>query len=267
MRKIFSFQKLFYFFGILAVILLLIFFNSRGWLSAPKKVIYWGASPFLKFFYASEQRVNEGIRFIFTIKDLALDNARLADENKKLWDENAGLKESARENEALRRRLELPLPAGSKQVLADVVGYDSQSGQYLLINKGSADGIAVNSPAVDANNFLIGRIAEVAGNFSKIMLLADSNSAINAITQDTRVNGLAKGSHGLGLMLEMIPVDAQINGGETVLTSGINDSLTQGLVIGHVGRIIQKENEIFQKAEIELAVNPRRVEKVFVIIK
>ncbi len=258
-------SKLINFFVVLAVILLLIFFNWRGLLSGPKGLVFWTTRPLVVFFQAVDNWVSTPWHFFATLKDLAQENARLTNENKVLWGEASRLKEVARENEWLRQQLNLDQPAKQRLVMVEVSGYDLTQGQYFLVNRGSADGVVAGLAVAAANNFLVGRVVEVNDNFSKILLISDGASAINAVTQDTRVNGSVKGSHGLGITLEMVPIDAQINVGETVLSSGLNDGIPRGLVIGRITSLNKKANEIWQSAVIAPAADLNNLEQVFII--
>jgi rod shape-determining protein MreC len=252
---------------ILAVITSLVFFNYWGFLSWPKNLAYWITAPFLRFFQAVDHVMTETVSFIMTVKDLSRENSDLSSENQRLWRENSQLKEAASENATLRQRLSLSPLADYRLVMADVIGYNQGVGQYFLINKGSQDGLKTGQAAVDANNFLVGRLSEVSANFAKIILITDGQSILNVISQDTRVRAIIKGRYGLGLAMEMIPVNVVVNSGETILTSGINDSTPSGLIVGRIGKITKKENDLFQQADIIPAVNFSRLEKVFVLIQ
>ena len=259
-------SKFINFFVVLAVILLLIFFNWRGLLAWPKSLVFWTTRPFVGFFQAVDNWIFSPLNFFITLKDLNQENAKLMNENKVLLGENSRLKEVARENELLRRQLNLGQPAKQLLLLATVTGYDLTQGQYFLINQGNKDGVTAGLAVVAANNFLVGRVAEVENNFSKVILISDGASAINAFTQDTRVSGAVRGNHGLGVTLEMVPVDAQITVGETVLSSGLNDGVPRGLVIGHIVSLSKKANEIWQSAVINPAAEINNLEQVFVIL-
>ncbi len=265
-RKILS-KSITTFFLILAVILLLIFFNFKGWMGIPKNLVYFVSHPFLKIFQWSGNEISRGLTIFFTIKDLSLENAALKAENQKLWEENSRLKETVQKDEILRQRFSLGESAVNQLVLANIVGYSFQPRQYFLIDKGSAGGLKAGMAVVTADDFLIGEVAEVQENSAKVVLISDSNLAVNAITQETRVNGVVRGSYGFEVVMEMIPVDQKIQKGETVLTSGLNEAVPKGLIVGRISEIILKESEIFQKANVQPAVDFKKLESVFVIIK
>lgn len=260
-------SKFINFFVVLAVILLLIFFNWRGLLSSAKDLALWTVSPFVRLFRSVDNGISGAWNFFMTLKNLNKENADLKNANLALVGEMAQLKETARENEALRRQLGVAGSAGRQLVMADVVGYNPALGQYFLINKGGADGLSAGLAVIAADNFLVGRVVEVEEKFSKVLLIFDSNSSISAVTQDTRVSGAVKGSHGLGVFLEMIPIDTRINIGETVLTAGLNDGIPKDLVVGKIADVVKKANDIFQRASLTPAIEIKSLEQVFVLLK
>lgn len=245
--------------------MLLIFFNFKGLLAAPRSLVFFAVSPFLKLFQAVDGEISGVYGFFLTLKDLNRENAALKKENAVFWEETTRLKEVDRENEDLRRQLGIGQSEERKLIMAGIMGYDPALGQYFLIDKGLRDGLSVGSAVVSDNNFLIGRVAEASWAFSKVLLISDSNFSINVITQDTRIDGVAKGSHGLGAAMEMIPIDAQVTIGETVLTSGLSETIPRGLIIGRIEEVFKRENEIFQRATVALAADINKLERVFVL--
>jgi len=253
------------FFLIIAAVLLLIFFNSRGWLELPRNLVFGAGRPFISVFQTAGDFLADNLSFLLTIGDLGEENQALKNENLELLKNNVALKEKARENDFLRARLGLSTEREDELILSRVAGFDSEIGQYLLIDKGEKDGVKKGMAAVTAENFLVGKVAEASANFSKVLLIFDQNSVVNAILQETRSGGVVKGSHGLTLFLEMIPIDKEIKKDEFVLTSGLDDSLPAGLILGRVSEIISKENEIFQRAIVASPIDLKNLEKVFVI--
>jgi len=260
------FSKTFYLFSVLAVILLLIFFNYLGWLSFPKNFVYGASLPFMKLFQSVDRQIAGAFNFWIELKNLNRENKVLGDEKQKLLDENINLKEVLRENELLRQQLAIVPPEKEQLVLANIVGYLPQVGQYFLLDEGSQRGLKEGMTVITANNFFVGRLAEVGDRWAKVSLVLDSNFLVNVLTQETRVRGIVRGNHGLGLIMEMIPIDAQIKTGESILTSEINDQISGGLFVGQISSIEKKESEIFQQAILQPAVDFNKLEKVFVII-
>jgi len=265
MRKFFI-NRVISFFVVLAVILLLIFFGRQGWLAMPQNIVFKISAPVIKIFQWGGDKISSSLSVLFTLKDLAQENTKLKEEAKQLWQENSFLKETARENEILRQRLMLPQVLRKMVVLAGVVGQNPEAEQVVLVDKGTNDGLRVGLAVVTANDFLVGQVVEVNSSFAKVVLINSSDSSINALTQETRVSGAVKGSHGLEVAMEMIPVDAQIKNDETVLTSGLNEIIPGGLIVGQIKSVVKKESDIWQRAVIEPAADLKKLEQVFIVL-
>lgn len=253
---------------IIAVIVLLIFLNFDFVRTLIFNAFYKISLPFLKFFYWINLKLTNFFSSFFSLRDLIQENAKLKQENRNLFSENISLKEVARENEVLRQVLNISLPKKSQLIIANVIGYNPQNlGEYILINKGSLDGLKEDLSVIDANKNLIGKIIEVHNRFSKVLLITDSNSRVNALVSDSadRPRGIVKGEHGLNLIMEMLPRQIKIEKGQTVITSGLNDNFPKGLIIGQIQEIIFSETDIFQKVTIKPAIDFNKLEEVFVI--
>ncbi|MDD2731143.1 MAG: rod shape-determining protein MreC [Candidatus Portnoybacteria bacterium] len=251
--------------AITAVILLLIFFASQGWLSFLKDGAWLAMKPLTKSFFWVEQKTFGTIKVFITLKDLIEENNFLRQENADLWQKVSELKEAVRENELLRQRLQIEKNSVQPAVMAEVIGTSPQSGQYLLINKGLIDGLVEGAWAVSADNFLVGHLGSVESKTAKVLLLSSSETVLSAVAQDSRASGIIKGAHGLGLSLEMIPMDQDPQVGETVLALGRVQSRGADLIVGQIKEIIKKENELFKSARIEPAVDWSALEEIFIL--
>ena len=193
-------------------------------------------------------------------------NLKLKKEKEKLLAENTKLKEIQRENDFLRRQLEIPLAKKPDLILADVIGREPESfNSYITINAGKKQGVKEKQAVITAGGVLAGQIAEVFDNSSKVMLLTDSRSSINAISQQTRTAGIVRGKYGVGVSMEMVSQNEKITVGEAVITSGINGKIPKGLIIGKVKNIEESDSEIFKKIILETLADFRKMEKVFVV--
>lgn len=200
--------------------------------------------------------------------------SRLNQEDQALREENAALRnqimllEEARiENETLRRELAFKSAVPQFQLLAaEVVGHDSSDlMHYLLIDRGSQDGIARGMPVL-ASDGLVGRVREVSRNASKVMLITDPSSSVAALIQRTRGTGLVQGRLGDQLIMDFITPDDPVLPGDVVLTSGLGGNFPKRLVIGHVVSVEHADVAMFQQAVVEPAVNLRDLETVLVLL-
>jgi rod shape-determining protein MreC len=165
--------------------------------------------------------------------------------------EKSQLLEQLQEMEDMRALLQFQETRPELQLLnADVIARDPRgSEKYVIINRGSNDGIVVGM-AVVSPNYLVGQVTSVEPTRAKVLLSIDSGFQIGARLQTTRDEGIVYGRWQLGgrLLMRHLRVDAQIAESELVVTSNKTERVPEGLVIGKALSItrdtLQNETEI-----------------------
>ena len=200
--------------------------------------------------------------------------------NATLIQENFRLREFKAENEELRRKLNFVQDNPTySYVGADVVehgcgifpcgtvvGQDTNPYlQYVIINTGSRDGVAVGMPVVTSGAALIGRIARVSRNLAYVQLINNPQSQIAAMLQESRITGMLVGTTDSTLIMIDILPDEEVVGGETIITSAAGGLLPRGLILGQVESVTYLESDLFQRAAVRPAIDFRRLETVLVI--
>jgi rod shape-determining protein MreC len=150
--------------------------------------------------------------------------------------------------------------------LASVIGYDtSPIFRSIIIDRGSDDGVFVGLPVESARG-LVGQVYRTTGRSAMVILVTDNISSIPARLGTSRATGIARGG-GLGgsMAMDWIDLEAQIEVGEVVLTSGLGGKFPQDMVIGRVTEVERREAELFQRAIIQPAVDFDSLETIFVI--
>jgi len=148
---------------------------------------------------------------------------------------------------------------------AAVVGRDpSPFLHYIIINRGSNDGILRGMPVV-TNQGLIGRVDAVVADAARVQLVTDPGSAINVRLQNADTDAVLIGSVTGDLLLDMISQDVTVEAGDVVLTSGLGGGYPPDLIIGQVLNVRKLEYELFQQAALQPAVDFTRLEIVLVI--
>ncbi len=260
-------QQLFNLLFFLTVTGLLVFLNGRGCLETPKNLTMSALRPFQKSAQDFSGWINYRLDTINSIGSLKEETVHLKEENQKLLAENVKLKEVQRENDFLRKQMNIPLSKKLNLRLAGVISRDPENfGNYIIINAGKKQGVEEKQAVIVAGGILIGQITEVFDNSSKAMLLTDSQSSVSVITQQTRIVGIAKGKYGVGVLMEMVSQNEKIESGEIVITSGIGGKIPPGLVVGKVKNVEESDSEIFKKIVLEQLADFRKIEKVFVIL-
>lgn len=167
----------------------------------------------------------------------------------------------------LRNLMDMRTRLACSSVAARVIGKDRSSVfQTVLINKGSTDGIESGFPVVGSGG-VAGRIIDVSWNVSKILLLVDYNSNIDALIQRNRSQGVLQGAGSRGCELKYVQRSDDIRKGDVVISSGLAGVFPKGLLLGTVADIEKKEASLFQRVLVKPILDVTRLEEVLVIVK
>jgi rod shape-determining protein MreC len=195
------------------------------------------------------------------------ENDRLRAEIDRLEQKNAGLLEARLENDRLRGMLALRLDAGYDVVAARVIGRDPSNWyRTVMIDKGEQDGVAVDMGVVVPAG-VVGRVIKIGRDFAQVLLLTDRNSAVAAVVQRTRDEGIVEGAEGGLAQMRYIPLLSEAGPKDAVLTSGLGGGFPKGLVIGEIRSIVRREAVLFQEAQLVPAVDFSKLEEVLVITR
>jgi rod shape-determining protein MreC len=177
-----------------------------------------------------------------------------------IWTQYFGLRGAARENEALRQQLldlatelqrqravaaqtrsledllalkpQVAVPTVSARVIA---GNVSPGTLTVAIDRGAADGVTPDMAVLSAKG-VVGRvIAPVSQHAATVQLLIDSNAGVAVMFERSRSGGMIVGGETNGtLRTDFVPVLADVQVGEQVMTSGQDGIFPSGFVVGTV---------------------------------
>jgi len=185
--------------------------------------------------------------------DLREENATLRAQVIALESERAKLAGAADEVTALRTTLAIRKSAPIPSTVARVLGSESGSGRDLVvIDRGERDDIAVGDPALTANGFLYGTIAEVKSDTSIVLLLTDDTSRIAAsVYEHPATIGVVEGGFGLVVRFGLIPLEADLEPGNIINTSAGGTHIPSGIPIGRIGEVRNDAHAPFKSATIK----------------
>ena len=150
-------------------------------------------------------------------------------------------------------------------VAATVIGREiSPYMQYMIIDKGSNDGIRYGMPVVTQQG-LVGRIDAVIGNASRVELISDAKSVVNVRLQSANVDAQVQGSITGEMSLEMVPQATDVQVGEVILTSGLGGTYPPNIFVGQVLTMQTKQNTLFQTGSVQPMVDFSRINAVLII--
>ncbi|MFA5359067.1 MAG: rod shape-determining protein MreC [Patescibacteria group bacterium] len=248
--------------GVIALLFVFLYFS--GGLSYIVGFISRIFSPVQTGFYTAATAVGSGK----SKRDLILENQELQKKIEQITLDSSQLKNLEIENQILREQLNFLEGQQYKYILSRVVSRSAASNlSAVIINRGKNNGVVEGSPVIAGEGILIGRIIEVEDNFSTVMLLNDDQVRVAATIQNQEQTlGVVEGEHGLSVKMEMIPRDENVKVGDTIITSGLQYRIPQGLLIGSVEKIDTTSSELFSRAYINPLVDYRQLNIVTVLV-
>ena len=210
----------------------------------------------------------EAITTFLTVAGQAYEENRLLRvEIELLKREVISLQEAGQENRQLRALLNYQQTnPGGEYLPATIIAHDPNPlVQSVLLDRGSTQGVQIGNIVVTENG-LLGRIVEVTPQASKVLLTSDPSSAVNALLQRSRAQGVVTG-RAAGLMaLGFVESRADIQEGDVVLTSGLGGGFPKGIPIGLVSKIENNDQDLFLTVELEPMVEVSSLENVLISI-
>lgn len=252
------------------VAVLLMALQLTGRLGAIEGAVALLMSPGQQGLSSITDRTMQTVSSLSNFRNLQERTAELENINRSLLAENLRLQEIERENQRLRELLSFSetrpgIELRGGQIIARVIGRDSNNFlNFLMVDLGSRHGIEVGMPVMN-NEGLVGRISEVTSSSSKVLLITDPLSAVNAILQSSRLTGVVNGSVGGDPVMGFIPQGTLVGVGEVVLSSGLGGNFPKGIPIGQVVNVRQRDFEVFQEALVRPIVDFGRLEFVLIV--
>jgi rod shape-determining protein MreC len=149
---------------------------------------------------------------------------------------------------------------------ATVIGRDpSPFLHYLIIDKGSDDGLRHGMPVVTAQG-LVGRVDAVIANAARVQLINDPGSSVNVQLASNRTEAVLNGSITGEVTIDMVPQDAEMKPGDIILTSSLGGTYPSNILVGQVVSVRKLETELFQSASVQPGVDFSSLRVVLVIV-
>lgn len=220
-----------------------------------------------------EDAINISLKSLHDVWKRYLFLVGLEDENRRLRHESAVLndqinlyREGYLEGIRLRKLLSIKDDIKHRTVVARVIDNDRTTlFKTLLINKGTADGLRVGLPVL-ADRGVVGRIIESSWHASRVLLMIDDNSNIDALIQRSRAQGILQGAGSAGCNLKYISRVENVQTGDVVLSSGLAGVFPKGLLLGVVTGASRREGGLFQKIDVSPAVDFGKLEEVLALV-
>ncbi|SDQ20679.1 rod shape-determining protein MreC [Paraburkholderia fungorum] len=197
--------------------------------------------------------------------DLAVTSATLRSENEKLHTKDLQLSQQANtaaelaaENAHLRALLQLSQRSTTESLPAEIQ-YDTRDPftQKVVIGRGAQQGIQNGSPVVNEDG-VIGQVTRVFPLQAEVTLLTDKDQAVPVQIVRTGLRSVIYGTpKGDTLDLRFVPISADVQTGDELVTSGLDGVYPPGLPVAKVVRVDKQADTAFARV-ICLPVAPVR---------
>jgi len=201
----------------------------------------------------------------FDLVGVQRENARLRAELAREETQRARLAELEAENLHLSDMLELKQALALNSAAANVIGGDASGLARTLVLAGGAGQGFEAGMAVLSTEGVVGKLIAVGPSSSRVLLINDHNSALDAFDQRSRVRGIVAGVVDDGLVMKYVDRSEDVKSGDTIVTSGLDGIFPRGLLVGEVTSVVREGPGLFLTVNIAPAADFRRLEQVLVI--
>lgn len=202
----------------------------------------------------------------FHLVSVAKENKVLSVRLAESIEQNNRLAEMELSNRRLRYFLNLQITMQENVLAAEVISRDpSPWFKTLIIDRGGKDGLAMGTAVVVAEG-VAGQVIEVSDHFSKVLLITDRNSAVDALVQRTRARGVIKGDATDRCLFKYALRKHDVRIGDIIVSSGLDGVYPKGLRIGKVAEVVRSNAGIFQEVTVTPFVDFEKIEEVLVVL-
>jgi rod shape-determining protein MreC len=253
---------------LIAVNIILLSVFNRRYISyyRPGQIAISLIAPFQKASSSTIRFVRDIWRHYFFVVNVAKENDKFQKALNKAFENNIQLKEFKLSNSRLRNLLNFEKTITDRVLSAEVIGKDpSPWFKTVLIDKGKNDGVETGM-AVVVPKGIAGQITDVSANYSKVLLIIDHNSAVDALEQKDRARGIIKGGTAGQCLFKYVLRKHDIEIGDIVVSSGLDGVFPKGLAVGYVSAVIKPKSGIFQEVTVTPYVDFEKLEEVLIVL-
>lgn len=179
------------------------------------------------------------------IKEVYKDNQDLRAENKKLLNLYDKMKVLEVENKLLSHLLNYEVPPEAEFITARIIAEEGDAFSHSVIAYTGGSDKVKKGQVVLSDRGVVGRVDKLGNMYSKILLITDINSRIPVMVEKNRVRGILAGDNTSWPKMVFIPLDAEINVGDRIVTSGVAGVFPSGLPVGRIASV--EKNQVIVK--------------------
>ena len=150
---------------------------------------------------------------------------------------------------------------------AELIGRDPSSWfKTILVDKGSSAGVRQGAGVITPYG-VVGKVISVSPTTATVLLITDVNSAVDVVVKRTRSRGIIEGFGENSCLLNYVLKADQLQEGDTIVTTGLNNIYPKGMVIGKIQTLSQEKSGFFQSVVVVPAVDFSKLHEVMIVIK
>jgi rod shape-determining protein MreC len=194
------------------------------------------------------------------------ENRDLQAEIARLRAEQAAFAEDAQQGRRVQALLGFQQQYIAATVAAQVVGTSgSDRSRLVYIDKGSKDGLRPDQAVITPDG-VVGKLRDVWGHSSQLLLINDPTAGAGVILESTRIRGIIRGLANGKVAINNLTADSRIKPGEHVITSGGDGVFPRGLSVGVIESIApDPEHQPYTTITIKPAADLSRLEEVLIV--
>lgn len=138
---------------------------------------------------------------------------------------------------------------------------------YITIDKGTKDGVRVKMGVVSGNG-IVGIVYQTTKNYSVVMSILNSKSAVSCRIRGTNFFGYLRwnGGNTLCATLDDVPRHARFKIGDAVETSGFSNVFPPGIFVGRIIHIKDSRDGLSFQLTVQLASDLANIRNVAIIL-
>jgi len=223
-------------------------------------------TPVEKVFVSTGRFFRNGWHNYADLRGARKQNIELQEEVARLQMEQVRLRQDADQARRLQALLDFKEKFITKTVAAQVIATSgTEQSRLITIDKGSKAGIKPDMAVITPDG-IVGKVKDVFGLSSQVLLINDHDSGAGVILEQSRLQGIVKGTSLGELQVNDIMSDEKVETGEHVVTSGGDRIYPKGYAVGTViAATPDHDNDPFLVIKIKPAADLNRLEEVLVI--
>jgi len=206
--------------------------------------------PLQKGVYAVSAGLVQFFNTLVSAQHAIADQHRLLEENARLRQELKRMRALQRENETMRTLLKVRPELPHEWLGCRVIALYPQQ-QTLILDRGTRDGILPGAPVVCGEG-LVGVVAQADAGSAIVRLLTAPRVAVSArVLNSSRVSsGFCEGRGESEILLHMLPPEAPVQVGDSVVSAGLGGKYPSNIPIGVVVQVWLDRQYSLKKARV-----------------